>query len=253
MPDLAGLSALAYGTYGTVDPYAASGYGASAAAYTQQGMALGMTATNVMDPHQSLAYVNTMSSIIPTVTSTATTATTTTTQSTDQVDPTSYYPDFWNYAAYYGEAAARAYYTVWSPPVGTPPPEGITLPVYSTDSQQSQLSQSQQSQSQNGSNGAQETAILTTETTTAINSSSSSLHAVDDVTASNTNTNTLNDSTPIVSTTSNADPANDAANAAYQQQYAEWFAQQAQSNLGSNENVTQTEASENVSSESNNS
>lgn len=54
----------------------------------------------------------------------------------DQVDPTSYYPDFWNYAAYYGEAAARAYYTVWSPPVGTPPPEGLVLPVYSTDSQQ---------------------------------------------------------------------------------------------------------------------
>lgn len=57
-----------------------------------------------------------------------------------QVDPTSYYPDFWNYAAYYGEAAARAYYTVWSPPVGTPPPEGITLPVYSTDTQQQQQS-----------------------------------------------------------------------------------------------------------------
>ena len=34
------------------------------------------------------------------------------------IDPTAYYPDFWNYAAYYGEAAARQYYTTWSPPEG---------------------------------------------------------------------------------------------------------------------------------------
>mmetsp|Transcript_23077 Transcript_23077/g.33798 ORF Transcript_23077/g.33798 Transcript_23077/m.33798 type:complete len:609 (-) Transcript_23077:193-2019(-) len=46
----------------------------------------------------------------------------------DLSDPTAYYKDFWNYAAYYGEAAARAYYTTWSPPEGTPPPEGIVLP-----------------------------------------------------------------------------------------------------------------------------
>lgn len=44
-------------------------------------------------------------------------------------DPTAYYKDFWAYASYYGEAAARAYYTTWSPPEGTPPPEGITLPA----------------------------------------------------------------------------------------------------------------------------
>jgi far upstream element-binding protein len=43
-------------------------------------------------------------------------------------DPTAYYNDFWQYAAYYGEAAARLYYTAWSPPEGTPPPPGITLP-----------------------------------------------------------------------------------------------------------------------------
>jgi hypothetical protein len=46
----------------------------------------------------------------------------------DLSDPTAYYTDFWNYAAYYGETAARAYYTTWSPPEGTPPPAGIVLP-----------------------------------------------------------------------------------------------------------------------------
>ena len=42
-------------------------------------------------------------------------------------DPTAYYNDFWQYAMYYGEVAARAYYTTWSPPEGTAPPEGIVL------------------------------------------------------------------------------------------------------------------------------
>lgn len=44
------------------------------------------------------------------------------------IDPTAYYNDFWNYASYYGEAAARQYYTTWSPPEGTPPPEGMVIP-----------------------------------------------------------------------------------------------------------------------------
>jgi hypothetical protein len=105
MPDLAGLSALAYGGYGAAgvaDPYAASGYAAGgyAAAYA------------IADP-------NSAQQADPQAAQ----------QSTENIDPTSYYPDFWNYASYYGEAAARAYYTVWSPPEGTPPPEGITLPV----------------------------------------------------------------------------------------------------------------------------
>lgn len=90
MPDLAGLSALAYGTYGTVDPYAAAaaatGYGASAAAYAQQGMTLGMTTASVIDPHHSHAYINSTSNVIPSVATTATTttaaATTTASQST---------------------------------------------------------------------------------------------------------------------------------------------------------------------------
>lgn len=43
-------------------------------------------------------------------------------------DPTAYYNDFWTYASYYGEAAARAYYQAWSPPEGTAPPAGVVLP-----------------------------------------------------------------------------------------------------------------------------
>ena len=40
---------------------------------------------------------------------------------------TSYYADFWNYASYYGERAARLYYKTWSPPIGTPPPAGVIV------------------------------------------------------------------------------------------------------------------------------
>lgn len=47
----------------------------------------------------------------------------------DHNDPTAYYTEFWQYATYYGEAAARAYYKAWSPPEGTPPPAGIVLPA----------------------------------------------------------------------------------------------------------------------------
>ena len=43
-------------------------------------------------------------------------------------DMTAYYADFWLYASYYGEPAARVYYTQWSPPEGTPAPAGTVLP-----------------------------------------------------------------------------------------------------------------------------
>jgi far upstream element-binding protein len=36
-----------------------------------------------------------------------------------------YYEQFFRYAYYYGEDAARAYYGAWSPPVGTPNPYGV--------------------------------------------------------------------------------------------------------------------------------
>lgn len=49
-------------------------------------------------------------------------------QSAVPTDPTAFYNDFWQYAAYYGEAAARMYYTAWSPPEGSLPPPGIILP-----------------------------------------------------------------------------------------------------------------------------
>ena len=44
-------------------------------------------------------------------------------------DPTAYYGMFWDYAAYYGEEAARANYGSWAPPVGTPPPPGYVIPA----------------------------------------------------------------------------------------------------------------------------
>lgn len=55
-------------------------------------------------------------------------AATTATSAEVPSDPTAYYNDFWTYASYYGEAAARLYYTTWSPPAGTSPPPGVTVP-----------------------------------------------------------------------------------------------------------------------------
>jgi len=39
-------------------------------------------------------------------------------------DPTAYYDQFFRYALYYGEEAARKTYGAWAPPVGTPNPYG---------------------------------------------------------------------------------------------------------------------------------
>lgn len=44
-------------------------------------------------------------------------------------DSTAYYNDFWLYVSYYGEAAARAYYTQWAPPEGSLPPTDQPLPA----------------------------------------------------------------------------------------------------------------------------
>lgn len=38
------------------------------------------------------------------------------------LSPTAYYNDFWQYASFYGEAAARVFYGAWSPPEGSQPP-----------------------------------------------------------------------------------------------------------------------------------
>lgn len=40
-----------------------------------------------------------------------------------------YYVVFWQYAAYYGEEAARKHYGAWSPPVGTPNPNAGGAPA----------------------------------------------------------------------------------------------------------------------------
>jgi hypothetical protein len=55
----------------------------------------------------------------------------TSTAATEEVptDPTAYYNDYWQYASYYGQAAARVYYGAWSPPEGTPIPAGMTIPA----------------------------------------------------------------------------------------------------------------------------
>jgi far upstream element-binding protein len=43
-----------------------------------------------------------------------------------------YYEVFWQYAAYYGEEAARTHYGAWSPPVGTPNPNVATTTAPTT-------------------------------------------------------------------------------------------------------------------------
>lgn len=45
-----------------------------------------------------------------------------------------YYEVFWQYAAYYGEEAARAHYGAWSPPVGTPNPNAVAAAGIATPS-----------------------------------------------------------------------------------------------------------------------
>lgn len=56
-------------------------------------------------------------------------AATATTAGDPASDPTAYYTAYWQYAVYYGEEAARQYYGLWSPPEGTPPPEGYVMPT----------------------------------------------------------------------------------------------------------------------------
>lgn len=52
-------------------------------------------------------------------TTSATAASAVATTSAVPTDPTAYYNDFWKYAEYYGEDAARLYYGAWSPPIGS--------------------------------------------------------------------------------------------------------------------------------------
>jgi len=49
-------------------------------------------------------------------------------QQQTEYKPEDYINDFWNYAGWYGEEAARLYYGDYAPPLGTPPPPHIQLP-----------------------------------------------------------------------------------------------------------------------------
>jgi len=65
-------------------------------------------------------------------------------QQQQSFDPSMYYEQFWQYAAYYGEEAARRDYSAYSayiPPVGTPPPPHIQLPNMYNQQQQSHVQQ----------------------------------------------------------------------------------------------------------------
>lgn len=100
-----------WGSYGAApyyDPYAA----AAAAAYNPYGAYYGAASAGYAAPS-------------PTAAAGGATGATSSTEAPS--DPTAYYNDFWQYAAYYGEAAARVYYGAWSPPEGTQPPEGVTV------------------------------------------------------------------------------------------------------------------------------
>lgn len=112
-------------------------------------------------------------------------------------DPTAYYEDFWKYAVYYGEAAARLYYGAWSPPEGTPPPAGVVIPMAAA------------------ADGTYQVAALSAEG----DSSSSSAGGSD-----NSNGAVSSDNREAANGAAEAaDPAASAAWEAYKREYAEWY------------------------------
>eukprot|EP01041_Mallomonas_annulata_P000751 gene751-1435_t len=94
-------------------------------------------------------------------------------------DPTAYYNDYWQYAAYYGEAASRIYYGSWSPPEGTPAPEGFVIPVPVPDVPAPPAEDGTQSQSQSESQLAPVDSTLSSESTSVLLSSSDSSTSVE--------------------------------------------------------------------------
>lgn len=69
---------------------------------------------------------------------------------------------FWQYAVYYGEAAARLYYGAWSPPEGTKPPEGYIIP----DGVTTTTAEPQTEASKESSNQDKSTTVVQNEATT---------------------------------------------------------------------------------------
>ncbi len=112
-------------------------YGSTAAsAYGQQSYAYG-TQQQQQQPQKDYTaewaayYAAQAAAAAVGATTTAQTATTgdssaSTTAASVPTDPTAYYNDFWKYAEYYGEDAARLYYGAWSPPVGSINPNSST-------------------------------------------------------------------------------------------------------------------------------
>lgn len=189
-------SAAAYGSY--YDPY---GTAAAAAAYSAYYGAAAAAATT------------------PTAAAAAAAAAASGTDASS-TDLTAYHTAYWQYAAYYGEAAARLYYGAWSPPEGTAPPEGITLP----------------SDEQIAANTAAATTAAAAATTDNGSSSSSSNNngaaadnaAYDPSTATVETAAAVTASAAATSAATDADGAEDPAAAtaaweAYQKQYKEWY------------------------------
>lgn len=106
-------------------------YGAAAAAYGQQQYAYPAQQQQQQQQPQKdytaewAAYyaaqaAATATAATPTAVNTTTSGDATATAAAAiPTDPTAYYADFWKYAEYYGEDAARLYYGAWSPPVGS--------------------------------------------------------------------------------------------------------------------------------------
>jgi far upstream element-binding protein len=115
-----------YGAYGADPDYAAAAYQqmtAAAGYYADPNNAAALYAQSLAgssDPQQQAAAAALLAG-----------STSATTAETTEVptDPTAYYNDYWYYATFYGEAAARVYYGAWSPPEGTKPPEGMVIPT----------------------------------------------------------------------------------------------------------------------------
>jgi hypothetical protein len=132
-----GSTAMATGSYYGQQQQQQQPYGTTAAsAYGQQPYTYG-TQQQQQQPQKDYTaewaayYAAQAAAAAVGATTTAQTATTgdssaSTTAASVPTDPTAYYNDFWKYAEYYGEDAARLYYGAWSPPVGSINPNSST-------------------------------------------------------------------------------------------------------------------------------
>lgn len=132
-------------------------------------------------------------------------------------DPTAYYNDYWHYASYYGEAAARLYYGAWSPPEGTPPPPGVVVvaePPTSAASDTTQSDGAVYSESQQQQQQDYATSQAAVPTTAAAATAATVVSAEDTTSSVSSSDNAAADSDP-----------NAAALAwdKYKKEYADWY------------------------------